>query len=590
MSLDYRTVNSLWASILVETLARLGLRYAIICPGSRSTPLTMAFAAHPLIDAIPVLDERSGAFWALGLAKRTRTPIPVVCTSGTAAANFYPAVIEAHESGIPLLILSTDRPALVRECHSGQTIDQSKLFGTYPVWQVELGLPTVDPEQFDYVRQLTQHAHERALTGGAVHLNIPFDDPLAPTGTQSVDSPALNPEREAAFFAGLHPAPPIRQTLDPHWLKAQGSQWQACPQGLIIAGEAQPLDPAAYAEAVGSLSQRLGWPVLAESLSPLRNHQHHIPALISTYDLLLRDPELAQRLQPQQVIQIGPLHTSKVLRAYLKSWDPLMWLVDEGQQDLDPLRNRTQPLKLSIQDLAQAVREGLPELDQDANQAYRDSWIQLEQQAHRAIDDELADQTHLFEGRIPWLLSQIMPADSALFVANSNPIRDLESFWSPNDRRIRIFCNRGANGIDGTLSTALGVAHDGIPTFFLTGDLALLHDTNGFLTVPKFKGSLTIVLINNHGGGIFEMLPISGFEPPFEEYFVMPQAVNFSQLCQTYGVAYQQAHDWHQFQTLLKQDPPAGVRLIEIETDRKADTRWRKTRLHELATQVRQSL
>ncbi|MGF1576132.1 MAG: thiamine pyrophosphate-binding protein, partial [Cyanophyceae cyanobacterium] len=132
MSLDYRSVNSLWASILVETLARLGLRYAIICPGSRSTPLTMAFAAHPLIDAIPVLDERSGAFWALGLAKRTRTPIPVVCTSGTAAANFYPAVIEAHESGIPLLILSTDRPALVRECHSGQTIDQSKLFGTYP--------------------------------------------------------------------------------------------------------------------------------------------------------------------------------------------------------------------------------------------------------------------------------------------------------------------------------------------------------------------------------------------------------------------------------------------------------------------------
>ncbi len=586
MPLDYRTVNSLWASVLVETLARLGIRYAVTCPGSRSTPLTMAFAAHPDMDAIPVLDERSGSFFALGLAKRTHTLIPVICTSGTAAANFFPAVIEAHESGIPLLLLTADRPPELRHCHSGQTIDQLKIYGNYPVWQAELSLPKADIKHLAYLRQITQYAHDCALTPGPVHLNIPFEDPLAPTKGQSLVFEDLNSETETTFFALVKPSPSTQKKLDPQWFQDQGSQWQHCPRGLIVVGEAQPLDPDQFAQAIGYLSQYLGWPVLADSLSPLRQFHAANPNLISTYDLLLRDPDLALQLQPEQVIQVGPLPTSKTLRACLQQWDPFVWLIDERAKNLDPLHGRTQRIRVSIQDLAGAFKPLTPN-SATFHSNYRERWLKLEQFATDKIHQTMGSETHIFESRIPWLLAQNLPQNVALVVANSNPVRDMESFWIPNDQETKIYCNRGANGIDGTLSTALGIAHNGIPTFLLTGDLALLHDTNGFLTLPKFQGSLTVLVINNQGGGIFEMLPIAEYDPPFEEYFATPQDVDFRELCQTYHVSYQWIQDWDSLLRLIQSDPKRGVRLIEIKTDRKADSQWRKTTIEGLAKQVK---
>ncbi len=591
MPLDYRTVNSLWASVLVETLVRLGIRSAVTCPGSRSTPLTMAFAVHPDIDAIPVLDERSGSFFALGLAKRTQTLIPVVCTSGTAAANFFPALIEAYESGIPLLLLTADRPPELRHCHSGQTIDQLKLYGNYPIWQAELSLPKANSKHLAYLRQTIQYAYDCALTPGPVHLNIPFEDPLAPIQGQSLTSEGLNPETEITFFASVKPSPSTQKKLDPQWFQNQESQWRLCPQGLIVVGEAQPLDPDHYAQAVGFLSQHLGWPVLADSLSPLRQFRAANPNLISTYDLLLRDPDLALHLQPEQVIQVGPLPTSKTLRACLQHWDPLVWLIDERTKNLDPLHGRTQRIPVSIQDLARAF-ESIPSTSNSLafNPNYRERWLKLEQLAAEKINQTMGSETHIFESWIPWLLAQNLPQNVALVVANSNPVRDMESFWILNDRETKVYCNRGANGIDGTLSTALGIAHNGIPTFLLTGDLALLHDTNGFLTIPKFQGSLTIMVINNQGGGIFEMLPIAEYDPPFEEYFAMPQAVEFRELCQTYHVSYQWIQDWDALLRAIKSDPQPGVRLIEIKTNRKADSQWRKTTLKSMATQVKAAL
>lgn len=586
MPLDYRTVNSLWASVLVETLARLGIRYAVTCPGSRSTPLTMAFAAHPDIDAIPTLDERSGSFFALGLAKRTHTLIPIICTSGTAAANFFPAVIEAYESGIQLLLLTADRPPELRHCHSGQTIDQQKIYGNYPVWQAELSLPKADLEHLAYLRQITQYAHDCALTPGPVHLNIPFADPLAPIKGQSLISEDLNPEAETSFFARVKPSPSTQKKLDPHWFQNQASQWHRCPCGLIVVGETQPFDPEQYAQAVGVLSQHLGWPVLADSLSPLRQFHAANPNLVSTYDLVLRDPDLALHLQPEQVIQVGPLPTSKTLRACLQQWDPLVWLIDERSKNLDPLHGRTQRIPVSIQDLASAVKSLIPN-SATFQPNYREQWLKLEQLATEKINQTMGSETHIFESRIPWLLAQNLPQKVALVVANSTPVRDMESFWILNDRETKVYCNRGANGIDGTLSTALGIAHNGIPTFLLTGDLALLHDTNGFLTIPKFQGSLTIVLINNQGGGIFEMLPIAEYEPPFEAYFAMPQDVDFRELCQTYHISYQRIQDWDCLLRAIQSDLKGGVRLIEIKTNRKADSQWRKTTIEGLAKQVK---
>lgn len=267
MSIDFRNTNSVWASILVETLKKLGLTTAIICPGSRSTPLAVAFAQSD-IEAIPVLDERSAAFFALGIAKKSGLPVAIVCTSGTAGANFYPAIIEATESRVPLLILTADRPPEMRNCHSGQTIDQVKLYGNYPNWQTELAVPSLEISQLRYLRQTIIYAWERSLfpESGPVHLNIPFRDPLAPVLQPEIQEQCL-PFHLEDFFAEVKS---YRKDKYRTSLKIV-DEWQECDRGIIIAGNAQPRFPELYCLAIAKLSKSLGWVVLADAISPLRN-------------------------------------------------------------------------------------------------------------------------------------------------------------------------------------------------------------------------------------------------------------------------------------------------------------------------------
>lgn len=586
MPIDFRNINTVWASILTETLKRLGLTTAVICPGSRSAPLAVAFAQQNQIESIPVLDERSAAFFALGIAKATQRPVVLLCTSGTAGANFYPAVIEARESRVPLLILTADRPPELRDCHSGQTIDQLKLYGHYPNWQTELSLASVGIGRLRYLRQTLVHAWERALfpTPGPVHLNIPFRDPLAPL--QQLDPDTLpSPFELEELFTDLSQSPlPITH----YPLAIPYSEWQQCDRGIIIAGVAQPQHPRNYCEAIAHLSQTLGWPVLAEGLSSVRNNADINPYLISTYDLILRNPKLAQPLTPKRVIQIGELPTSKELRTWLAQTQPQRWIIDPSHHNLDPLHGKTTHLRTTIEQLVTT----LPLLEQEKlwenpTSAYLKQWCELEAQVRSAVDQKMATMTQLFEGKVAWLLSQILPPETPLWIANSMPVRDVEFFWKPNNRRIQPFFNRGANGIDGTLSTAFGMAHRNQRSVLLTGDLALLHDTNGFLLRNKFVGHLTIVLINNNGGGIFEMLPISKFDPPFEEFFATPQNINFAQLCMTYGVEHQLIESWEQFKELLNPLPTEGIRVLELQTNRNADAKWRKEYLDKLASSIK---
>ncbi|MBD2441456.1 2-succinyl-5-enolpyruvyl-6-hydroxy-3-cyclohexene-1-carboxylic-acid synthase [Nostoc sp. FACHB-110] len=571
MLFAYSNVNQLWAFVLTQTLKRLGLSCAVICPGSRSTPLTVAFAQQvPDIEAIPILDERSAAFFALGVAKATKKPVALICTSGTAGANFYPAVIEAKESRVPLLLLTTDRPPELRDCHSGQTIDQVKLYGNYPNWQTELAIPSADQEMLAYLRQTIIYAWEKAQTPtpGPVHLNIPFRDPLAPLpdGTNL----QLNPEE---FFAAVKNT--ISTTYSPLPIL---SQWQQCDRGIIIAGVAQPQNPQEYCQAISRLSQTLQWPVLAEGLSPLRNYANLNPYLISTYDLILRHQPLAQQLAPEMVIQVGDLPTSKELRTWITATQPRRWIIDPTYQNLDPLHGHTIHLRVNIEDLqTEAVAQDKFTCE------YLKLWCHTEAEVRAAINQTMATMEDLFEGKAAWLLSQILPPNTPLFIANSMPVRDVEFFWQPNNLEVRSHFNRGANGIDGTLSTALGIAHRHQSSVMLTGDLALLHDTNGFLIRNKFVGHLTIVLINNNGGGIFEMLPIAKFEPPFEEFFATPQDINFAQLCATYNVDYELMTSWRQLQQKLNPLPTTGIRVLELRTNRKLDAKWRQENLKKFA-------
>ncbi len=578
LTLDFRNVNSLWGGVLVETLARGGVTHAVLSPGSRSAPLAFAFARHPRIEAVPVLDERSAAFFALGLAKKNRRPVALVCTSGTAAANFFPAIIEAHESGTPLIVLTADRPPELRDCASGQTVDQQKIYGGYVEFYHEFAVPEASEPLLRYLRQTVAQACARAVVG-PVHLNCPFRDPLVPAedGTARAFAKKIDDD----FFAHLEPSAPVPAMTT--WQPPAGAR------GLIVAGPHSAVrqnraDDRAYAAAIIKAAEALGWPVLADALSPLRHHAGGKATIITTYDAILRSARVARELAPQHVLCFGGWPTSKVLRGWLEQTQAETMMVSPGPANRDGLHGRTRHAPLSAENCAVT---GAPVADP----AYATEWSRAEAAARASLDGALGATDELFEGRATWLLAQHLPAGTPLFVASSMPVRDLEYFWPANDRRCELFFNRGANGIDGTLSTALGVAQAADrPAVLLTGDLALLHDTNGFLLRPKMRSSLTVVLINNRGGGIFEHLPVAQFEPPFEEFFAAPQEVDFAKLCPAYGVTHVLVRDWKHFSGLISVLPMNGVRVLELRTDRKRDAAMRKSLFAEAAAAVEKAL
>ena len=635
MPIDFRNTNTVWASVLAETLQRLGLTTAVICPGSRSAPLTIAFAQNKKIETIPILDERSASFFALGIAQKSGLPAALICTSGTAAANFYPAIIEARESRIPLLIFTADRPPELRDCHAGQAIDQVKIYGNYPNWQAELAIPSASIGMLEYLRQTVMYAIERSIfpTKGPVHLNIPFRDPLVPVPDIAVEAleTQFNPEH---FFAGLEPifagesftppSPPLLRGGEESTMQ----QWHKCSKGIIIAGVSQPEFAEKYCSAIAKISKCLNWPVLAEGLSPVRNYAQLNPHLISTYDLILRNRFLADKLTPEIAIQIGDLPTSKELRNWLDKTQPKRYIIDPSHHNFDPLHGKTIHLRTSVENLATNLatiltlvpplnkgglggvlatattnispqipplnkgestllpplnKVGLEGVLTSPSNEYLQLWRNTEIQVRETIDQKISAINKIMEPKVSWLLSQILPPATPIFIANSMPVRDVEYFWKPNNLEIKPFFNRGANGIDGTLSTALGVAHRNQSSIMLTGDLALLHDTNGFLIKNKFVGHLTIILINNNGGGIFEMLPVAKFDPPFEEFFATPQHINFAQLCATYGVEHEVIEDWEQFKQKLISLPNSGIRVLELQTDRRSDAKWRQDNLTKIA-------
>lgn len=577
MPLDFRNLNTLWASIIIQTLQKLGLTTAIICPGSRSTPLTIAFATHPNIETIPVLDERSAAFFALGIAKKHFKPVAIVCTSGTAGANFFPAIIEAKESQIPLLVFTADRPPEMRDCHSGQTIDQVKLYGNYPNWQTELAVPSLEMQMLTYLRQTIIYGWEKAMfpTPGPVHFNVPLRDPLPPLVRPEVV--ALESQFSRYFFDAVKPIVKTEFLLSSQLINTL-QQWDRCPRGIIIAGLAQPEEPEVYCQAIARLSKALKWPVLAEGLSPLRNYSKLNRSLISSYDIILRSKNLAAKLIPEFVVQIGELPTSKQLRKWLEIIKPQRWIVDKSDRNFDPLHGPTTHLRLSVEKLVGSLN-----LVSEFDASYLDLWRDADGKVRKAIAEKMTSIREIVEPKIAWIISQILPKKTPLFIANSMPVRDVEYFWVLNNSEVQPFFNRGANGIDGTLSTALGIAHRQQSSVLLTGDLALLHDTNGFLLRRKFIGHLTIILINNRGGGIFEMLPVASFDPPFEEFFATPQEIDFADLCVTYGVEYEEIYSWEKLEFRLNPLPARGIRVLELKSDRKADSKWRKENLDKFA-------
>jgi len=556
----YPNLNALWGEMLAGSLHAAGVRLAVISPGSRNTPIVLGLVGQADIQCLPILDERSAGFFALGAARASGRPVALVCTSGSAGANYLPAVVEASYSGTPLLVLTADRPPEMRDCQSGQTIDQQKLYGDYVTLYHELSTPEASTPRLRYLRETVAHAVQVSKESQRpVHLNVPLRDPLAPTGDAAE---CIQFSDTGAYFNAEETHQPDPPT---------GSQARVLEEmrrhkrGLILVGACNVAEPLPFVQAVERLSLHLGWPVLSDGLNPLRTHAGQLTYPVFHYENILRSTE-AKNLLPEAVLQISSVPTSKTLRAWLGVLDIPLWQVSATGHNLNALH-------LRCEGMFKDIRELLPTAELPAGDAaYARQWMTAEATVAQAVDAALEGEGSLFEGKAAWMLARHVPEGADVVVANSMQVRNVEFFWPAGDSGARLFSSRGANGIDGTLSTALGIAHCGRPTFLLTGDLALLHDTNGFLAAAKLRGALTIILIHNDGGGIFERLPVSQLGEIFEDFFATPQQVDIAKLADAYGVAHQRIDSWEAFQKALTAPWQQGVRILELRTDRKADT------------------
>lgn len=557
--MDRGDLNLAWARALVASLVRAGLREACVAPGSRSTPLVLAFAEADRVRRFVHLDERSAAFFALGVGKRTGRPAAVVTTSGTAVANLHPAVLEASRSGAPLLLLTADRPPRLRGTDANQTVHQPGLFGGAVRLFHDVGMPTEDPEGFRYVRSLAARAWSAALgrPAGPVHLNLPFDKPLQPEpgarGTArapgsanrgGADRSAAGPA-VAASLRSAGPAVGVRLTG-----RVSGSS-----RGLIVAGP-DP-DPDRLGPAARDLARATGWPLLADPLSGARFGGDAGETALGAYDLFLRADAVRDALRPDLVLRFGGPPTSRTLHDYLDGIEGAFQVAVSDQEPWPDHRGvadevvRADPATLCAE-LAERVVGG----DAGAAGPWRERWHAVERAARRAAAAELGASPP--EGAVLEAVARSAPPGTTLFVGSSMPVRDLDAFGAPRDAALRVVGNRGASGIDGSVSTALGAAAAGDgPAVAVIGDLALLHDVNGLRAASACGIPLVLVVIDNDGGGIFHLLPVREHEPHFEPYFATPHGLDLRHAAELYGVAYRRV-EWDEREGETGGEPTAA--------------------------------
>lgn len=540
---------------LVDALARAGLREVCVAPGARSTPLALVLAHDPRLRLWTHLDERSAAFFALGLARAGRAPAAVVCTSGTAAANFLPAVVEAAQAHVPLVLLTADRPPELRDCGAFQAVDQVKLFGAYAKWFCEIGEAGAGLPYFRAVGSRAV-AVAAAAPAGPVHLNLPLREPLTPD-----DAAQLRPDSNLVG-APCTTVPPVTRLPD---VAALAASLAHVGRGVIVCG---PLDADADTRAaIATLAAALGWPLLADATAQLRDGDHDRSHVIAAYDAVLRDAALARRLLPAAVLRIGPLPISKALLTWLRALpDARQVVVDPAGGWDDPLQRATTLVHADVAPLcaALAARCRAPR-DPD----WLDAWRRADRAARAALDERLGRDDAPFEGSVVAELAAQLPDGATLVVGNSMATRDLDTFWPGSARRVRVLCNRGANGIDGFVSTALGAAALSTgPTVALTGDLGFLHDLGGLLAAARHGLRAVFVVCNNDGGGIFSYLPQADGSVAFERLFTTPHGLDLRGGVEMFGCGFTRAAARAEFAAALARALASSrTEVIEVPID-----------------------
>ena len=593
-----------YIAALVDEFYQLGVRHAVFSPGSRSTTMAMLFTEYEGFETYMNIDERSASFMALGIAKAHKEPTVLVCTSGSAVAHYLPAILEAQYSGVPLIVLSADRPHTLLHVGAPQTVDQQKIFGTAVNYYEELAVPQED-HYYTYPRQVARKAYMKAMDTkkGPVHINVPLFEPLVPEldrkhfeegrspykvfkpnyGDVSSYQNRSNNTSNPSNVSNASNVSYTKNTTDNNSNNSNPLLAQY-KKVLILAGLQIDVD---YVENIRSFAENLQAPILADPLSNVRryhktdaiddNHEVAInrsndtdmtqekqspDVVISTYDAFLADKDLWPVLKPDCVIQFGQIVVSKRVQQMVASWDNVEYIeINPTMDSMNPTGKTTMHMQASID-----MFTHLFAVKNESN-AYLNRWKSLEV-AGKAQLSTAIEEPSCFEGRTIRELQQHIPDNSQVLVANSMTIRDFDYFWFSGESDAVLYGNRGVNGIDGTVSTALGLATNGQPTYFVTGDLSLFHDLNGLAVAKTHNLNLTIILHNNDGGGIFEYLPQKGTKY-FDYLFSTSQGLDYSGAAKLYGCGYTKISSPDELVPVLaKVSEESGVHIIEIPTDR----------------------
>ncbi len=563
--------NILWTETFVRELTSLGVKYVSISPGSRNTPLTLAFANNKKIKSFVHIDERSSGFFALGLAKASDTPVAVVCTSGTATVELYPAIVEAYQQRVPLIICTADRPPELINSGANQTINQNNLYKNHIRWFMDVGLPEPTIPKLKELKSIAKKSVHLSTveSKGPVHLNFPFRKPFEPKSfTDEVNEnityfaeKILSSKEELCISNG-------KDISYEKWFLKILSYLEKFDKGLIIVGP-ENYNPK-FIKNCQALSQRLLYPILADGTSQLRFGHHSSKNIISNFDAFLRSEEFSKNHQPDIIIQFGRTVTSKGLDTFLENCSAARFMINEFGDWFDPSNKAIDSFACKPYLFCEKMLKALD--FKKVNRKYSD-WLKVFNTAEQKsfeLKKKIIDQSQFpNEGRIINEIIQNVPNDCQIMISNSMPVRDFDYFADNVKKKIVVFNNRGASGIDGITSTALGIAAAGSkPTVLITGDLAFYYDLNGLLGAKKYSIPLVVVLINNNGGGIFEILPISNYGKVFEKYFIVQHDLDFKNFVDAYGGNYKLINDWKDFQNSFKSAfTKKNFSVLEIKTN-----------------------
>ena len=566
-----------YVGAFVDELARSGVRHVCVAPGSRSTPLALMIAEHPALRTWMHLDERSAGFFALGMARALDEPVALLCTSGSAAANFFPAVVEARSASVPLLVLTADRPPELREVGAAQTIDQNRLYGTHAKWFVDVALPEATPDLLRYVRTLACRATAtaRATPAGPVHLNFPFREPLVPapatapvSSLSAADALAWRGRAEGAPWVSVTDAP---GQLPSDAVRRLATLLRGARRPLLVCG---PQHDAALAVPLAALSHVLGAPLLADPLSQLRWGPHDRSTVVDRYDAALRHEATAAALVPDLIVRLGAVPTSKTLIQYMQRHGDVPLVVVDATRWPDPSLMAAEIVHADPTPLCGALLQAVTsEGSRHGDSAWLEAWCRADERAGDALVWHLAGLAEPFEGRVLATVAESLPAQATLMVSSSMPVRDLDAFAAGDGRSLRMLANRGANGIDGVISTALGAAAvrdaGAGPLVLVIGDIAFYHDMNGLLAARLHQLDATIVVINNDGGGIFSFLPQAARPAHFEQLFGTPHGLTFASTAALYDAQYHRPTDAAELRAAVDTGIGGrGLHVIEVRTDR----------------------